>query len=90
MTNRDARITAATLGRPQRDTKSELELELDRLPSGGALHRTIDGHLFTFIATNSSRRRYCVVCSTCEKLAHEATSLPIENARRHVQEAGGQ
>lgn len=89
--NKDARIAAATLGRPPRDTKSELELELDKLPPGGVLRREIDGHLFTFIATNqgglhSGRRRYCVVCSTCEKLAHEATTGPIENARRHVRE----
>ena len=32
------------------------------------------------------RRLYCVVCSTCEKLVHEATVEPIVSARTHVQE----
>jgi hypothetical protein len=96
--DQSARISAATLGRPTpprgvRDTQSDLELALDKLPVGGLLHHEIDGHLFTFIATNQdglhSSRRYCVVCATCEKLAHEATTEPIENARRHVQEMDG-
>jgi hypothetical protein len=91
-----ARFTAATLGRPApprgtRDTQSDLELALDKLPVGGTLHHEIDGHLFTFIATNqealeADRRCYCVVCSTCEKLVREVTTSPIVHAREHVQE----
>jgi hypothetical protein len=102
--DQSARITAATLGRPtpprgvrDHDTLSDLELALDKLACGGSLHREIDGHVFTFIATNRDddggvyndyigRRLYCVVCSTCEKLVHEATVAPIEDARTHVQE----
>ena len=81
------------------DTLSDLELALDKLACGGSIHREIDGHLFTFIATNRDddggvyndyidyigRRLYCVVCSTCEKLVHEATVEPIVSARTHVQ-----
>jgi hypothetical protein len=86
-----ARIAAATLSRPAQAHDAQLDAALDALPAGGVLHHKIDGHLFTFIATNqdglhSGRRRYCVVCSTCEKLAHEATTGPVENARRHVRE----
>lgn len=100
--DQSARITAATLGRPTppraiHDTLSDLELALDKLACGGSLHREIDGHLFAFIATNRDddggvyndyigRRLYCVVCSTCEKLVHEATVEPIVSARKHVQE----
>ena len=74
--------------------RGSIERELDRLPVGGMLHQQIADHLFVFIATNqdglhSGRRRYCVVCTTCEHLAHEATTGPVENARRHLHEAEG-
>lgn len=90
--DRSARVAAASLpARSSRDTQSDLELALDGLPVGGLLHHAIDDHSFTFVATNqdgdhSGRRRYCVVCSTCEKLVHEATTAPIKLAKAHARE----
>ncbi len=67
----------------------DIVAELDKLPMGGVLYRRQGDHTFMFIATreqaiHTGRRRFCVVCSTCEKLIHEATTGPIERLNEHL------
>jgi len=70
--------------------KTDLELQLDAMPIGAILRYAKDEHVFSFIATSSTgmhsgRRRYCVVCTTCERLLHEATTGPLERMRAHLE-----
>lgn len=48
-------------------------------------------HGIVLIATreegiHTSRRRYCVACTTCRVLMHEATTGPLERVEQHVSE----
>jgi hypothetical protein len=69
--------------------EDQLELALDKLLMGGVLYWRQGDHTFMFIATreqsiHTGRRRFCVVCSTCERLIHEATTGPIERLNDHL------
>lgn len=72
-------------------TDEQLLAQLQDLPAGTILRFARDGHLFTFIPTTSlgihtGRRRYCVVCSSCERLLHEETTGPIHLMNAHLKE----
>lgn len=53
---------------------------------------TEGGHTFRITATDrlgcdTGRRRYAVVCVTCNEVVHEATTGPCQMVGRHVREA---
>jgi hypothetical protein len=75
------------------DNRDAIEREIGLLVPGSQLKVIYERCRFLVMITNeqgihTGRPRYLVACTKCEKLLHEATTGPIENIERHVNEPG--